>query len=72
MENENDLMRYYRPGLITAYAALVAVLVFAMHLPTIFQIGLLIAAVLVFGWLLRSRDSSEPPCGAEPWWRGNR
>jgi hypothetical protein len=65
MENENALRRYYQPALITANVAVVAVFVFVMHLPTVFQISLLIASALVFGSILRSRDSSEPPCGAD-------
>lgn len=47
------------------HIALLAFLIFFLHLHTQVQIGLLIACALVFIWIFHLRADGEPPCGSD-------
>lgn len=59
------LVRHYEMELDVFYIALLAFLIFFMHLFTGVQIGLVVACALVLVWILHSRDTDRRPCGAD-------
>jgi MFS superfamily sulfate permease-like transporter len=59
------LVRHYELELDIFYIAVLAFLIFFMHLFTGVQIGLVVACALVLVWILHARDTDQRPCGAE-------
>jgi MFS superfamily sulfate permease-like transporter len=59
------LVRHYELELDVFYVALLAFLVFFLHLFKGVQIGLAIACALVVVGILHSRDADQRPCGAD-------
>jgi MFS superfamily sulfate permease-like transporter len=57
--------RHYEFELDVFYIALLAFLIFFMHLFRGVQIGLVIASALVLVWILHARDTDDRPCGAD-------
>ena len=59
------VVRHYEFVLDVFYVALLAFLVFFMHLFKGVQIGLAIACALVVVAILHTRDTDKRPCGAD-------
>jgi MFS superfamily sulfate permease-like transporter len=59
------VVRHYEFVLDVFYVALLAFLIFFMHLFTGVQIGLAIACAVVLVWILHARDTDTRPCGAD-------
>lgn len=64
MEDRDESFRnHYGSFVVIGYMLVIAIVIFCLHLSTLFHVCLWIAAAIVFAFMLRSSGGADTPCG---------